>query len=367
MKLGSRLATSTAIALASLGLAYAPLPGVTKTLTVVSGSELEESLAVLEPRFEAENPNIDLQVKIQGSQDVVNNYLEDRNDFTPTVLIPANGQLLTEMAARWTAQNGDQPFYDAPQPVAKTMMVAVVWPERGKVLFPDNQFRWSRLEEALTKGNWADLGGQPEWGSFDLVTTDPERSNSGQLTLALWAQDKAASGSLTSATLAQPALTDLFGLVKRSVYQPPRSTDILLKEFIARGPNDADIATVYESVALFRWQQATQSKGQPYQIYYLNPTVETVSTAAIARRDVSAGEAKVAREFIAFLLAPEQQAVFVQHGFRPVTPGIDLAAVPGSPWGQGIPGVEVDPAVSVLPSPESTLTTEVIRLWQRSQ
>jgi len=362
----TRIVASSAIAIGSVALAYAPLPGVTQTLTVVSGSELQEPLAVLEQQFEAANPNIDLQVEIQGSQDMVNNYLDDRNDFTPTVLIPANGQLLDELAQRWITQYGDQPFYDEPQPVAKTMLVAVVWPARGQALFPNNQFQWPRLEEALTKGAWGELGGQAEWGSFDFVTTDPERSNSGQLTLSLWSQAKLGAQPLSLANLNTPPVADLFGLVKQSVYLPPRSTDILLQEFITRGPNDADVAIVYESIALLRWEQAQQSQGQPYQIYYLNPTMETVSTAAIATRDVSNREAQAGRDFVDFLLAPEQQAVFVQHGFRPMNPDVAIADVPNSPWTQGIPGVEPQPAVQATAPPDRELVTEVIRLWQRA-
>ena len=366
MKQGSRIATSAVIALASLGLAYAPLPGVSKTITVVSGSELQEPLAVLEQQFEAAYPNIDLNIEIQGSQDIVNNYVDDRNDFTPTVLIPANGQLLDELAQRWTTQQGGEPFYDVPQPVAKTMLVAVVWPERGETLFTNGQFQWSRIEEAIDQGTWSALGGNPDWGSFDFVTTDPGRSNSGQLTLTLWSQSKLGSQSLNLANLNTPPVEDLFGLVKKSVYQPPRSTDILLQEFIARGPNDADVAMVYESIALHRWEQATQSQGKPYQIYYLDPTIETISTAAIARRDVSSSEAKAGRQFIDFLTAPEQQAIFVQHGFRPVNTNVDLQNVPNSPWRKNIPGVEVQPAVQATNPPDRELVTEVIRLWQRA-
>jgi hypothetical protein len=81
--------------------------------------------------------------------------------------------------------------------------------------------------------------------------------------------------------LGNPQVQALFGLVKRSVYQPPRSTDILLQEFITRGPNDADIGMVYESIALHRWDQSNRIQGRPYEILYLNPTIETVSTAAI--------------------------------------------------------------------------------------
>jgi hypothetical protein len=43
--------------------------------------------------------------------------------------------------------------------------------------------------------------------------------------------------------------------IKRSEYQPARSSDILLQEFVAKGVNEADIATDYESIALSRWGQ----------------------------------------------------------------------------------------------------------------
>lgn len=362
----TKTTTSLAILAASLALAYAPLPGVQQRITVVSGSELEEPLAVLEERFEQTYPNIALTIEIQGSQDIVNNFIDDRNDFEATVLIPANGQLLAEFAERWSALNSGEPFYGSPQPIAKTLLVAIAWPERGQALFPKGEFDWSRLEEAITKGDWADLGGNPQWGSFDFITTDPTRSNSGQLTLSLWSESKLGAQPLTLAGLNSPAIETLVDGVKQSVYQPPRSTDILLQEFITRGPNDADIATVYESIALHRWEQANTTQGQPYQIYYLDPTIETVSTAAVVRQDVSQGEAKAGQTFIDFLRAPEQQAVFVQFGFRPVEANIDLDQVANSPWSQNIPGAQESPSSSTDEPPDRQLITEIIRLWQRA-
>jgi len=129
----------------------------------------------------------------------------------------------------------------------------------GKVLFPNGRFSWQRVEKAMQAGNWQAVGDQSDWGNFDFVTTDPTRSNSGQVTLSLWALSKLGGGTPNSADLNNPAIELLFGTVKRSVYQPPRSTDILLQEFIARGPNDADVATVYESIALYRWQQSAKN------------------------------------------------------------------------------------------------------------
>ncbi|MBW4464392.1 MAG: extracellular solute-binding protein [Pegethrix bostrychoides GSE-TBD4-15B] len=348
---------SLTIILAALGLAYAPIPGLNPTVIIVSGTELQEPLEALAAKFEQAHPAIQLELKFQGSQDLVNRYLNDQHEFTPTVLIPANGGLLQELEASWQTQNQHSAFYGAPQPIAKTNLVAIAWQDRGKALFPNGQFDWARLEAALQKGNWSAIGGSPDWGSFDLLITDPIRSNSAQLTLALWA-------NATATNLNHPAVEPLFGLVKRSVYQPPRSTDILLQEFIARGSNQADVATVYESIALHRWQQST-SQGQPYRIYALNPTVETISTAAVVQRNVSRSTAKAAQQFVDFLTEPAQQQTFVQYGFRSVDDSIDLKSVANSPWNQNIPGAALT-VPNTVPMPNSTQLSEIVRLWQRA-
>lgn len=363
----ARTSLSLAIVAAAAALASVPLPGLTQKVTVVSGSELEESLAALEERFERQHPGIDLEIRIQGSQDIINNYIDRQNSFTPTVLIPANDQILTQLRERLQAQGETDIFWDEPQPVAKTMLVGIAWPDRGNVLFPDGRFQWSQLEGAMRAGNWEQLGGPESWGSFDFVTTNPTRSNSGQLTLGLWTQAAVGGGNLATNSFATPRASDLFALAKRSIYLPPRSTDILLQEFIARGPNDADAATVYESIALYRWSQAAAAQGKPYQLYYLDPTMETVSTAAIVRRDVGPRQADAARRFVAFLVEPEQQELFVQFGFRPAAVDLDLANVPNSPWAQGIPGAQVSPPVASVPLPDPQVVAEIQRLWNRVQ
>lgn len=191
---------------------------------MVSGTELQEPLQALETKFEQENSPIDLKLEFQGSQGIVNRYVDDQNDFKPTVLIPANGELLKELRDRWRTQNHSEPFYGSPRPIAKTILVGVAWSERGKQLFPQGRFQWQRLEQAMQAGNWSAIRGPGTWGSFDFVATDPTRSNSGQLTLSLWAQSEL--GGLDSSRLNSPVIQSLFGLVKRSVYQPPPALPI---------------------------------------------------------------------------------------------------------------------------------------------
>ncbi|MEM9156176.1 MAG: ABC transporter substrate-binding protein, partial [Cyanobacteria bacterium P01_F01_bin.33] len=76
--------------------------------------------------------------------------------------------------------------------------------------------------------------------------------------------------------------------------------------------------------------------------------------------------AKAARTFLDFLSEPEQQAVFVQHGFRPANPKVDLTKVPNSPWNQNIPGIEIDPPGQISPPAPRPILTELIRLWERA-
>lgn len=132
----NRAIISSAIALLSLGLAYFPLPGVNQTIVVVSGSELEEPLAKIEPLFEAQNPNIDVQIKIQGSQDLVNNYIDDKNDFTPTVLIPASGEIIAELKQRWQGQNQTSPSLNLPNPLRKPSWWVLPGQKEVKSSFP---------------------------------------------------------------------------------------------------------------------------------------------------------------------------------------------------------------------------------------
>ena len=358
MKPQKKVLISATIGLAALLLAYVPIPGVKKTIVVVTGTELAEPLQEIGKNFQTKYPDVELILKFQGSQDLINNYVDKKNDFKPTVLIPASKELLEELKERWNAENKTEAFVGEPTPIAKTLLVAIAWPERAKVLFPNGNFSWTKIEQAMMAGNWQTLGGQKAWGSFDFITTDPTRSNSGQVTLSLWAATK-------SNDLNDPAIASLFSTIKQSVYQPPRSTDILLQEFIARGPNDADVATVYESIALSRWQQAQMSRAKPYQIFYPNPTVETVATAAVVKRDINDGEARAGQDFVKFVTEREQQEIFARYGFRPTTNNIDLKTVANSSWNQNIPGVEIQPQINTIPAPKANEVSEILRLWQR--
>jgi ABC-type molybdate transport system substrate-binding protein len=365
---GRSLYISIAMIAAALGLAYAPLPGSRPaSLIIVSGTELEEPLQKIIPQFQQQHPEIQIILKTQGSLDMVNRYIDDKNDFQPTVLMPANGELLKDLESRWRTHNSSAAFYGVPMPIAKTRLVAIAWSERGKALFPDGKFRWERIEQAMKAQNWGHFGSPATWGSFDFKMTDPTRSNSGQLTLGLWLASKLKQTTLSTKDLRTLEAQSLVSFVKRSVYQPSRSSDILIQEFIAKGANEADIATDYESTALSRWAQSKTSQSQPYQIYEISPTAETLPTAAIVQRNVDQDTAKAAQIFLNALTQPAYQSVLVQYGFRPINPAVHIESVAGSPWQQNIPGAQVKPTISSVKSPTLQTLQEMNRLWEIAQ
>jgi ABC-type molybdate transport system substrate-binding protein len=331
-----RRALSLGIAAAALTLASAPLPGLRRPLLVAVGSELEQPLQQLEPLFERRHPGIDLRWQVQGAQDMVNQNQEGRPDRA-RVLIPSNREQLRAFQAALAAQGEPAPFSREPQPIARTLLVAVVWPDRGARLFPDGRFSWARLKQAAAAGQWsAALGGPEAWGSFDLRTTDPLRSNSGQLTLALWSRDLPGAASVM--------------VLKRAVYRPARSTDILLREFISGGRNDGDIAMVYEAAALMRSAEAQQRWPGGYSLMVPDPTIEVMLAAAVLRGEATGSEADGER-FVDFLVGAEAQAGLRTLGFR----GLD---------GQG--GGPAANRVRRLPPPDRTQLDDLLRLWQQA-
>ena len=200
---------TTAVVLAS------PLvPGPRRPLLVAVGSELEPALRQLEPDFERQHPSIDLRWEVLGAQEMVNRQLDGGGERA-RVLIPSNGAQLRAYAAARRSRGPGKPFAVEPVPIARTVLVAVAWPDRARRMFPDGRFSWQRLRTVAEAGQWSALGAPAEWGSVDLRCTDPLRSSSGQMTLALWSRN-------------QPRQMAVQAL-RRAVYRPARSTDILLQ------------------------------------------------------------------------------------------------------------------------------------------
>lgn len=321
---------TTAVVIAS------PLvPGPRRPLLVAVGSELDPSLRQLEPDFERQHPAIDLRWEVLGAQEMMNRQLDGGGERA-RVLIPSNGQQLRAYAEARRNRGPGEPFTAAPVPIASTVLVAVAWPDRARRMFPDGRFSWQRLRQATEAGQWSALGAPAEWGSVDLRCTDPLRSSSGQMTLALWSRDQPRKESVAN--------------LRRAVYRPARSTDILLQEFISGGRNDGDIAMVYESGAIHRLAEAQQRHPGGYTLLVPDPTIELRLDAAVVTDD-AVGRPEDGRELVNHLRGAKGQSVLRSQGFR----GADGRG--GSKSGDGVQ--------RLLP-PSSADLNELLRFWQQA-
>jgi ABC-type molybdate transport system substrate-binding protein len=313
--------TSIGIILGAVGLTYG-LPKPTVEIAIAAGTEMEEPLKILAAEFQKERPDIRIQLKFQGSQELVDNYLQKKGS-PPQVLIPASAELLNKV-------EGER------QAIAKTLLVGVVWQESASILFPDGKWDWAKVEAALKAPNWQNRG------KFVLAFTDPKRSNSGRMTVDLWSR---------STTLDKSAL---FKLIPADV-ERPRSTDTLIQEFATT--KDSNAAIAYESSAIYRFSQAEVGQKMPYQIYYPNPTLQTEITAVVVP-----GEGKLmkaSQNFIDFLKAEKQQKTLAKYGFRPASDrNLD------KDWGRGIPGIKADPQVQI--STIDPAIDKLIESWEKS-
>jgi ABC-type molybdate transport system substrate-binding protein len=326
-----RRALSLVILAMSVLIAAAPWTPFRRRLLVAIGSELEQPMRELETRFEREHPAVDLHWQVRGSQDMVNQALVPSGE-RPRVLIPASEELLRGLAERMRRQQNDSGLQD-PQPVARTVLVAVSWPERAQALFGGDSFNWESLQQALSDGSWEQLGGQASWGRFNLRATDPARSNSGQLALLLWRRSQASDRAVMT--------------WRRALYQPPRSTDILLREFIAAGPNDGDLAFVYESVALNRREESRQRQGEAYVLLVPDPSYETVLAASVIEGPAS-GRLGDGEALVRFLRRGPQQEVLMNWGFRSIDGRLPRGAL----------------TTTILPAPDQTQREGMLRIWQ---
>ena len=97
LNLQRRRALSVLILGAAILIAASPWTPFRRRLLVAIGSELEQPMHELEVRFETTHPAVDLQWRVLGSQDMVNQAL-DASPARPRVLIPASEELLQGLA-----------------------------------------------------------------------------------------------------------------------------------------------------------------------------------------------------------------------------------------------------------------------------
>ena len=256
---------------------------------------------------------LDFRGSREGKQDIL--YGKGK----PVIWNPADTYWVDKLNLDWrnpsVGKHSDDVVGDS-KTILSTRLVLVFWDDRAKVLasaMNRSEYRgktWQLLYDIATQG-WSKAGGPAAWGKLKLAQTDPTKSNSGQAALALMFSEYTKSNA--GATPSSGGFMKFMKGVESSVSHFDETTSKSLDVMLKGSHDDIDGAVCYETNAL-----SAVDGHKDIRIIYPSPTVAINFPAAVVKADwVDEGEAKLANQFIDYLLTPDVQKQALQYGFRP--------------------------------------------------
>ncbi len=228
------------------------------------------------------------------------------------------------------------------------LVLAMPEPMARALGWPDAQIGWSDvLALAKDPQGWA-ARGHPEWGRFTLGKTNPTVSTSGlAATVGTLVAATGTSSDLTEAALQRPEVQQYLKDVETAVIHYGDTTLTYLTNL--QHADDSGAALGYVSaVAVEEKSVLDYNAGNPsgnpatlgdhappkvplVAVYPKEGTLYSDSPYVILEAPWSTADKKAgAQDFLAFLLAPEQQKVFTDNNFRTADgqPGDPITASP---------------------------------------
>jgi sulfate transport system substrate-binding protein len=153
--------------------------------------------------------------------------------------------------------------------------------------------------------SWRDLDNK----NVDVVTANPKTSGGARWNfLALWGAITRSGGSEAQA---RSFITGVYRNAEVLPKDAREATDLFIKR------KQGDVLLNWETEAILAKQKGEWTT--PYRLF--SPNVLTEQPVTVVDKVVdSRGSRKVAEAFVKFLYTPQAQKIFVDNGFRPVTP-----------------------------------------------
>ncbi|PJF30711.1 MAG: hypothetical protein CUN51_06925 [Candidatus Thermofonsia Clade 1 bacterium] len=352
----------------------------TTTIIVNYGTEKEIWLKEAAARFEAQHPNIKVELVGQGSMDAyreLSTIRDDSNTYMrgkpiPTLWTPG-GRL---QVALLNTDYGRDLAVDC-KDLVLSPLAFIIWEDRAKVLEAYYKDRggitFDNLEDALSAekgGRWSELGGDPNWGLLKIGYTDPNKSNGGFMFLmALTHEYLDRTSAATVAELINPDYAEYVRRVALAVSQASgASSGTLMRKFINEGPASYDMVILHEALAIEFAQIAVSRQGQGLRVYY--PKYNIYSDHPLCLIDhpgVTPQQREAAKLFQDFLLSREIQELSCVSGYRPADPLVPIFAE-GSPFNDPkIRAMGVGPNIGqTLVQPDGNTLKQILTIWNRT-
>lgn len=352
----------------------------TVKIVVSYGTEKRRWLEDATVRFEAQHPNIDVELIGEGSMEAyraLSAVTESsaaywRNRPLPTLWSPG-GRI---QVALLNADQGRE-FATACKDLVLSPLAFILWEDRAKAFEAHYKDRggvtFENIEDALSEANggrWSAIGGDPNWGLIKIGYTNPNESNGGFMFLmALTHAYLDRTAEVTIAELSDPSFAEYARRIARAIsIEPLNSSGILMDNMMRQGPATYDMVILHEALAIENYQIAIERHGQPLRVFY--PKYNLYSEHPMCLIDhpsITAQQREAARLFQDFLLSREIQELARVYGYRPAVTDVPLF-VSDSPFNEArLREAGISNTIGqTLVQPDGNTLKQLLTIWNRA-
>lgn len=372
-------------------------------ITMLCSDEKEEWIRKAATDFARQRPDITLKIKVMSSVDGLAAILT--RQVTPTLWSPTESAMLEYVLYRWRQEFGEALFSltgeDGPQSLARSPVVWLSWKSRvdaitaaitagrlkpesvwadiacaGVPREPDAEWsarpvNWDQLAMFAQPGPPPKVNPLSAWGDIQFSHTDPTRSNTGFYSIYLMAYQFMGKGRVDAEMLRQDPFLTWFRRCQRLRDSFPDSVQSLTNRPFQFGPLSYDIVVTYENLALNAMGNTTNQWTELPYLYYPPVSSWADHPIIILNSTVLPREQRdAARDWIAFLLAPERQRSLISFGLRPVRSSASLRGQrTDNPFIGGSAsrfGVQIDPPSKEPPPISGPVTDALAETWRQA-
>lgn len=231
----------------------------------------------------------------------------------PSMWLPASSVSVT-----YATDNQSLPFELAAPSTARTLLVWGGYTERVVALtgFDPVEMDWEDIAISARQESWAEIGGDPAWGFFNLAYPSPSDSTAGMAILLTAAASYHETTDLTSDSIRDPAFREWLEPVARSVPNFQTLGSNPAQAMAQRGTSVASIALLPES----QWLPHLAQIGPADSFELRYPEYQFLMDFPLLRWEdetVTPDEAAGVNQFVDWLAAPARQQGTVDFGLRP--------------------------------------------------
>ncbi len=335
----------------------------TIAITLLASPEKQGVLAGMVDRFNkskarVENRPVQITVKYMESGEMLDAVLSGQEK--PVAISPASSTWLAQLNAEWKARTGQEALIAGnAQQLFVTPIVIGMWDNMARAMgYPDQNLGWTEIIKATLDAKGWGAFGHPEWGAFRFAHASPD-TDSGRL--AILAEFYAGAGKvrgLSEADLQNPQVRDYVRNIERGVVQYGESGSALIDLMRQRGQSALSAAVMEEQSLI----QYNMSKPQQ-KLVAIYPKEGTFWAdhpfVALNAEWTSTEQRQAARVFLGYLLAPEQQRMFLAAGFRPSNLEIGLDGSPVSTAN----GADPQQPKTLLATPDAAILAAARNAW----